>query len=36
MNPEPEPKAAVESALGAPNAPFTFTADKHVSVRLGN
>lgn len=36
MNPEPEPKAAAESALAAPTAPFTFTADKRVSGRLGN
>lgn len=29
MNPEPEPKAAAESALAAPTAPFTFKADEH-------
>jgi len=34
--PEPQPKAAAESALAVLTAPFTFTADKHVPGRLGN
>lgn len=29
VNPEPEPKAAAESVLAAPAAPFTFKADEH-------
>lgn len=36
MTPEPEPKAAAESALAAPTAPFTFKADKHILGRPEN
>lgn len=33
VNPEPEPKAAAESALAAPTAQFTFKADEHIPGR---